>query len=140
MALFTTNGCLLSTAVTGPCEWRVPGRPSLQIHDMLPHAVLRLLGIALCRTFHPDDASASALLERPTRWAVDDQMLQLVTGLLGVAIGTSAAASAGGGGSPRAALTPRAGLTPRAAAAQTPRAPAAQTPRVPAAQTPRAQF
>lgn len=94
--------------------------------------MLRLLGIALCRTFYPEDASASALLERPTRWAVDDQMLQLVSGLLGVAIGTSAAASAGGGGSPRAALTPQ------APAAQTPQAPAALTSGVPAAQTPRA--
>jgi len=89
-------------------------------------AVLRLLGIALCRTFSPDDASASALLQRPTRWAVDDQTLQLVTGILGLAIGTSAAASTGGGGSPRVGLTPRAGLTP--CAGLTPRAPAAPTP------------
>ena len=91
-------------------------------------AVLRLLGIALCRTFYPDDPSASALLEQPTRWALDDNIMPLVTGILGLAIGTSAAASAGGGGSPRAGLTPRAGLapggglTPRAQPAMMPRA------------------
>lgn len=80
--------------------------------------VMRLLAIALVRAFRPTGAaSADALLQAPTRWAVDDHALQLVTGLLGMAIGTSAAGSGGMSAlaTPRAAAaawSPRGGLTP----------------------------
>ncbi|KAL4854992.1 hypothetical protein ACK3TF_004458 [Chlorella vulgaris] len=71
--------------------------------------VARLLAIALMRTFHPVQAARSeaALLEHPNRWALDDRMLHLFTGILGVAIGSSATGSGG-------PLTPRNnGMTPR---------------------------
>lgn len=80
--------------------------------------VARMMAVALLRAFHPQ-ASAAALLDAPTRWAIDERLLQLATGLLGVAIATSAAGSEGlspralslrGGGS--AALTPAA-MSPR---------------------------
>lgn len=72
-------------------------------------AVARLLAIALMRTFHPVQGARSeaALLEHPNRWALDDRMLHLFTGILGVAIGSSATGSGG-------PLTPRNnGMTPR---------------------------
>lgn len=86
--------------------------------------VLRLLAVALVRGFHPGDASTSALLEEPTRWAIDERQAQLVSGILGVALATSAAAS--GGHTPRP-LSPRAW----AAAGQSPRplSPRGATPR-----------
>ena len=70
-------------------------------------AVTRLLALALVATFCPAEledpnSRARALLERPTRWAVEDRMLQLVTGILGLAIGSSATGSGG-------PLTPRRG-------------------------------
>lgn len=106
--------------------------------------VARLLAIALIRAFRPAAAASStaALLDSPTRWAVTDRTLQLVTGLLGVAIGTSAAGSGGASmlGSPRAAPrpppfagdggplgTPRAALPPRSPAGDA--GPLAATPR-----------
>lgn len=87
-----------------------------------PSAVIRLLAISLLRSWYPADSSAGALLEQPTRWAVDERELQLVTGLIGVAVGTSASASG--------PMTPRAGGTLAATAAGTPRLQAAAaTPR-----------
>ena len=65
----------------------------------------------------------AALLEDPTRWAVDDTLALLAGGLLGVAMGTSEPtsprhAAAGGGGEGLGALLEAAGgaATPRAAA------------------------
>lgn len=80
------------------------------------HTVVRLLAIALIRSFFPEGERAPALLEQATRWAVDDRLLQLVTGILGMAIGASTSAS--GGMTPRAALA----ISPQAALAISPRA------------------
>lgn len=70
--------------------------------------VLRLLAIALARAFHPGDASTGALLEEPTRWAIDERQAQLAEGILGVAL---ASAAASGARTPRP-LSPR-GSMPR---------------------------
>jgi hypothetical protein len=62
-------------------------------------AVVRLLCIALIRTFYANSADAAAaeaaLMDHAQRWSLDDRTLQVFTGILGVAIGSSATGSGG---------------------------------------------
>ena len=77
--------------------------------------MVRLLTIALIRTFYAADAAAAkseeALLLHAQRWSLDDRMMNNLTGILGVAIGSSASGS-GGPMTPRL-VTPRGLMTPR---------------------------
>ena len=76
-------------------------------HLPAPGYLARLQCITLVQAFYAGDAAAQdhvrCLLEEPTRWALDEQLMELMGGVLGLALGATCAsqppAKAAGAGS-----------------------------------------